>query len=38
MDSAYIFKRKHGVMPAWSECVPDTPVNKVIEFLKKVKK
>ena len=38
IDSAYIFKRKHGVMPAWSGCVPDTPVNEVVNFLKKIKR
>lgn len=37
IDSAYIFKNKHGVMPAWSDAVPDTPVEKVIEFLKEIK-
>lgn len=36
--SAKLFEKKHGVMPAWSNCVPDTPVEEVIKFLKKVKK
>ena len=38
IDSAYIFKAKHGVMPAWNDCVPDTSVEEVIEILKKLKK
>tara|TARA_R110000787_G_scaffold190894_2_gene302334 strand:- start:1809 stop:2600 length:792 start_codon:yes stop_codon:yes gene_type:complete len=38
MESAEIFKNKHGYLPAWQGCVPDTPINKVIDFLKKVKK
>jgi GT2 family glycosyltransferase len=37
IDSAYIFKEKHGVMPAWNDAVPDTPVNKVVDILKKLK-
>jgi GT2 family glycosyltransferase len=31
------FKKKHGVLPAWKGCVPDTSKNKVIEILKKIK-
>ena len=38
IDSAYIFKSKHGVMPAWDNCVPDTPVNEIIKILKEFKK
>ena len=38
IDSAYIFKGKHGVMPAWNDCVPDTSVEDVVEILKKFKK
>tara|TARA_A100001515_G_scaffold140251_1_gene135741 strand:+ start:3985 stop:4770 length:786 start_codon:yes stop_codon:yes gene_type:complete len=38
IDSAYIFKSKHGVMPAWNDCVPDTSVKDVVEILRKFKK
>lgn len=35
---AELFEKKHGVLPAWQNCVPDTPKQEVIEFLKKLKK
>jgi len=38
IDSAYIFQRKHGYMPAWQNAVPDTSINDIVKFLKKVKK
>tara|TARA_R110000744_G_scaffold5927_4_gene20969 strand:- start:4909 stop:5694 length:786 start_codon:yes stop_codon:yes gene_type:complete len=38
MDSAEIFKTKHGYLPAWQGCVPDTSLDDVIEILKKFKK
>jgi GT2 family glycosyltransferase len=37
IDSAYIFQKKHGYMPAWQNAVPDTNINDIIQFLKKVK-
>lgn len=37
IDSAYIFQKKHGYMPAWQNAVPDTSLTDVIQFLKKVK-
>ena len=38
MDSAQIFKNKHGYMPAWQGCVPDTSVEEIKLFLKQLKK
>jgi hypothetical protein len=38
MDSAEIFKNKHGYLPAWQGCVPDSPVSDIIKFLKECKK
>jgi GT2 family glycosyltransferase len=37
-DSANIFKDKHGYLPAWQGCVPDTSVDDVVKFLKECKK
>ena len=34
IESAELFKNKHGYMPAWQNCVPDTSLNDVINFLK----
>ena len=34
MDSAYLFKEKHGVMPAWQNAVPDTPFDEILKLLK----
>ena len=38
MDSAQIFKNKHGYMPAWQGCVPDTSIDEIKLFLKQLKK
>ena len=38
IDSAYIFQKKHGYMPAWQNAVPDTSINDIVKFLKKIKK
>ena len=37
MESAQIFKNKHGYMPAWQGCVPDTSVAEIKQLLKKLK-
>ena len=37
-ESAEIFKNKHGYMPAWQNCVPDTSINDIVALLKKLKK
>ena len=37
MESAQIFKNKHGYMPAWQGCVPDTSVAEITQLLKKLK-
>ena len=37
-DSANIFKDKHGYLPAWQGCVPDTSIDDVVKFLKECKK
>lgn len=36
-DGAKKFKEKHGYMPAWQGCVPDTTKEDVIKFLKTIK-
>ena len=38
IDSAYIFQKKHGYMPAWQNAVPDTSINDIVKFLKEIKK
>jgi GT2 family glycosyltransferase len=35
-ESAQLFKDKHGYMPAWQGCVPDTPLDSVLINLKKL--
>ena len=35
---AKLFKEKHGFNPAWQNAVPDTSPEKVLTFLKKIKK
>ena len=37
MESAEIFKNKHGYLPAWQGCVPDSSVSDIVNFLKKCK-
>lgn len=37
MESAKIFKDKHGYMPAWQGCVPDKSLPEVITILKDIK-
>jgi|TARA_E500000318_G_C3521464_1_gene196593 GT2 family glycosyltransferase len=37
-ESAEIFKKKHGYMPAWQNSVPDTNIEDIVKFLKKLKK
>jgi GT2 family glycosyltransferase len=37
-ESAEYFKQKHGVLPAWQGCVPDTSKEDVIKILKEIKK
>lgn len=37
-DSAHLFQRKHGYMPAWNNCVPDTKLEDVLKFLKTIRK
>lgn len=32
-----LFKKKHGFLPAWQNCVPDTPKEEVIKYLKFLK-
>jgi GT2 family glycosyltransferase len=34
---AECFKKKHGYMPAWQGCVPDTTKEDVIKFLRSIK-
>jgi len=34
---AECFRKKHGYMPAWQGCVPDTSKENVIKFLKSIK-
>jgi GT2 family glycosyltransferase len=34
---AHLFYKKHGLMPAWQNCVPDSSKQKVIDFLKQLK-
>jgi GT2 family glycosyltransferase len=36
--SAKLFEKKHGVMPAWTNCVKDTPFDEVCNFLRSIKK
>jgi len=36
--SAKLFEKKHGVMPAWNNCVPDTSIDDVCKFLKNIKR
>tara|TARA_A100000171_G_C2116392_1_gene138064 strand:- start:754 stop:1539 length:786 start_codon:yes stop_codon:yes gene_type:complete len=38
MESAELFKNKHGYLPAWQGCVPDTSLPDIIQILKKFKK
>jgi len=38
IDSAHLFQKKHGYMPAWQNAVPDTPLVDVIKILKSMKK
>jgi|TARA_R110000803_G_scaffold52398_4_gene107890 GT2 family glycosyltransferase len=38
IDSAYLFQKKHGYMPAWQNAVPDTPLADVINILKSMRK
>jgi len=33
----FLFKEKHGYLPAWQGCVPDTSKEEVINFLKTIK-
>lgn len=35
--SALLFEKKHGYLPAWNNPVPDTPIEKVVQFLKDIK-
>jgi glycosyltransferase involved in cell wall biosynthesis len=35
--SALLFKDKHGYLPAWQGCVPDTSDADIIKFLKSIK-
>jgi len=37
-NGAKLFTEKHGYSPAWQNMVPDTPKEKVINFLKEIKK
>ena len=37
-SGALLFKKLHGYLPAWKGCVPDTPVDEVISFLRDIKK
>ena len=34
--AAIYFKKKHGVLPAWSDCVPDTSEKDVKEIMKNI--
>ena len=38
MECANIFKEKHGYLPAWEGCVPDTSIDDIVKFLKECKK
>lgn len=38
VDSAMLFKRKHGYMPAWDNHVPDLSFSDVKKFLRNLKK
>lgn len=33
-----LFEKKHGYLPAWNNPVPDTPMEKIVEILKQIKK
>lgn len=35
-NAAVYFKKKHGVLPAWQNCVPDTPEKEVKEIMKNI--
>jgi GT2 family glycosyltransferase len=35
-NAALYFKEKHGVLPAWQNCVPDTSEKEVKEIMKKI--
>jgi len=35
---AALFQKKHGLLPAWQNCVPDTPKDQVIKILKDIHK
>jgi len=37
MESAELFKTKHGYLPAWQGCVPDSNINDIVKFLKEKK-
>jgi len=38
MKGSQLFYKKHGYTPAWQRCIPDTPKDKVIETMKKIRK
>jgi len=38
IKGAGLFSKKHGYNPAWQNCVPDTPKEKVLEIMKTLKK
>ena len=35
---AELFKKKHGYMPAWQGCIPDTPPDEVKKIMKTIYK
>ena len=36
-EGAMYFKQKHGYLPAWDGCVPDTSESNILSLLKQIK-